>query len=144
MVPGALRRCIADFERDLSSSGRLVLLLDPGPGLPILEASATYVEATMTRRADLIGRNLFDVFPDNPADPGADGVANLYASLRIAAVSGKPHRMPVQRYDVRDSNGAFVERYWQPVNTPLMDSEGHVVALLHEVTDVTATCRPGA
>ena len=32
-------------------------------------------------RESLIGEALFDVFPDNPANPEADGVANASASL---------------------------------------------------------------
>ena len=35
----------------------------------------------MTRREEVIGRPLFEVFPDNPEDPGATGVRNLRASL---------------------------------------------------------------
>jgi hypothetical protein len=76
-------------------------------------------------------------------DPAADGVANLYASLHTAAATGRPHRMAVQKYDVRNPDGAFEERYWQPVYSAVLDDEGHVIALLHEVTDVTATIKAG-
>jgi pimeloyl-ACP methyl ester carboxylesterase len=82
-------------------------------------------------------RPLFDVFPDNPSDVQANGVANLYASLRMAAQTGRPHEMPVQRYDIRDSSGRFVERHWRPINTPILDDESRVVVLLHQVEDVT-------
>ena len=142
-APGSLSLYLDDFCRNLASSGRLLLLLEPGPGLPILDASDAYAAATMKRRADLIGRNLFEVFPDNPADPDADGVANLYASLRTAASSGRPHRMAVQRYDVRNADGEFEERYWQPENSPIIDDDGNLIALLHEVADVTATVNDG-
>jgi hypothetical protein len=49
----------------------------------------------MTSRHRLAGERLFDVFPDNPDDPPADGVSNLYASLRIAAETGQPHAMKI-------------------------------------------------
>jgi hypothetical protein len=129
------------FRVELVPSQRLLLLVEPGPGLPILEATEAYAAATMVTRADLAGRNLFEVFPDNPADPNADGVANLYASLRTAASTGTAHRMAIQKYDVRDAAGVFQERYWQPVNNPVLDSERHLIALLHEVTDVTDSQR---
>jgi hypothetical protein len=32
----------------------------------------------------------------------------------------------------------FIERYWRPVNTPLLDEDGHLAFLLHQVEDVTA------
>jgi hypothetical protein len=84
-----------------------------------------------------VGKSLFEVFPDNPNDPLADGIFNLYASLKTVAETGRPHAMAVQRYDVRSPAGGFVERHWQPVNTPLHDQNGRLVFLLHHVEDVT-------
>ena len=46
--------------------------------------------------------------------------------------------MMLQRYDIRDPNGQFVERHWRPVNTPLYDQQGRLTYLLHHVEDVTA------
>jgi hypothetical protein len=49
--------------------------------------------------------------------------------------------MPVQKYDVRDGHGVFQERYWQPVNSPVLDNAQRLIALLHEVTDVTESVK---
>jgi hypothetical protein len=38
------------------------------------------------------GRPLFDVFPDNPADETADGVSNLFVSLKRVIEIGVPVR----------------------------------------------------
>ena len=46
--------------------------------------------------------------------------------------------MAIQRYDIRDHHGNFTERHWQPVNTPLFDDNGVLIALMHSVEDVTA------
>jgi hypothetical protein len=43
--------------------------------------SDAYLRATMTNREEILGRRLFDVFPDNPEDTAATGVANLRSSL---------------------------------------------------------------
>ncbi|MFO1082144.1 MAG: PAS domain-containing protein [Reyranellaceae bacterium] len=134
----ALADYLAFFRRELAGGDRLLLVLDPGPGLVILEVSDAYLRATLTSRADLCDRPLFEVFPDNPDDPDADGVANLYASLRTAAETRRPHEMPVQRYDVRDADGHFVERHWRPLNSPVLDDDDGVIALLHQVEDVSA------
>ena len=134
----ALDDYLAFFRRDLASGDRLLLVLDPGPGLVILEVSDAYLRATLAPRGRLCGRPLFEVFPDNPDDPDADGVANLYASLRTAAETRRPHEMSIQRYDVRDPQGHFVERHWRPVNAPVLDDDGSVIALLHQVEDVSA------
>ena len=46
--------------------------------------------------------------------------------------------MSLQKYDVRfHSQDYFVEKYWDPVNTPIFDKQGRVKYLIHSVTDVT-------
>jgi len=132
-------RHFEQLHRMLTAQHGPCMVLDPGPGLCILGINNAYAAATMTVPADVHGRSLFDVFPDNPADPLADGVANLYGSLTIAARQAKPHAMTIQRYDIRDRHGHFIERHWQPVNTPLFDDDGRLIALMHRVDDVTAT-----
>lgn len=126
------------FQPEFDQSPHPYMLLDPGPGLTIVDVNDAYAAATFTRRADVAGKSLFEIFPDNPDDPLADGVSNLYTSLRIVGETGRAHAMAVQRYDIRDAGGAFVERYWQPINSPLHDGAGQLVFLLHHVEDVTA------
>jgi len=126
-------RFLSDFDR----SPHPYMLLDPGPGLQIVDINASYAKATLTDRDSVVGRSLFDVFPDNPDDPLADGVSNLYASLRIVAQTGRPHAMAAQRYDIRDPDGSFVERHWQPINSAIVDEDGRLTFLLHHVEDVT-------
>ena len=40
-----------------------------------------HLRATMTRREEIPGWHLFDVFQDNPDDQSATGASNLSASL---------------------------------------------------------------
>lgn len=49
--------------------------------------------------------------------------------------------MAVQRYDIRGRDGAFIERHWQPINTPVCDDGGQLVFILHHVEDVTDEMR---
>lgn len=74
----------------------------------------------MTEWTAIVGRPLFDVSPDNPDDPRADGVANLRASLECVLRNESADEMPVQKYDIRrpeSEGGAVEERYWSPTNT---------------------------
>jgi len=125
------------FRVQFGTSPTPYLALDPRPGLHIIDINDAYARATMTGRVAVVGRPIFDVFPDNPDDPRADGVSNLYASLRAAADSRQPNAMPIQRYDIRDADGRFIERYWRQLNTPVFDSEGRLNYLLHHAEDVT-------
>jgi len=130
----AIRR---QFQPEFDASSHPYMLLDPGPGLLIVDVNDAYAAATLTGRADIVGRSLFEIFPDNPDDPLADGVSNLYGSLRIVGETGQAHAMAIQRYDIRNPDGAFIERHWQPINSPIHDTTGHLVYLLHHVEDVT-------
>ena len=58
--------------------------------------------------------------------------------------TGQPHAMAVQRYDIRDAQGQFIERHWQPINSPIHDRDGILIYILHHVEDVTADVRSQA
>ncbi len=103
------------------------------PDLKIADANDAYLSVTMTRLSDIVGCGLFEVFPDNPDQPEADGVRNLAASLD----RGRPDRMRRQRYDIRRPDGRFEERWWDPLNIPVFDDEGRMALILHHVEDVT-------
>ncbi|HJQ38512.1 MAG TPA: hybrid sensor histidine kinase/response regulator [Thermoanaerobaculia bacterium] len=117
------------------------LVLDPK--LTIVAVTNAYLAATKTVREEIVGRGLFDVFPDNPEDPQATGTRNLSASLETVLASGAPHAMPVQKYDIRRpeaEGGGFEERYWKPLNTPVLIDE-RVAYIIHAVEDVTHLVR---
>lgn len=111
-----------------------------GPDLVIAEVNQAYLDATRRPRDDLLGRHVFDAFPDNPADPEADGVRNLNASLHRVLTSCEPDTMALQKYDIplMGRPGAFEERWWSPVNTPILGPDGTVAWIIHRVEDVTA------
>lgn len=96
-----------------------------------------YANATMIDPQAVAGQSLFEVFPDNPDDPHADGVRNLRRSLQAVVDTGRPDSLALQRYDIRTPGGQFVERYWSPVNTPVLADDGSVALIVHRVQDVT-------
>jgi signal transduction histidine kinase len=109
------------------------------PELMILTASNAYLADTLKRREDLVGRYLFDAFPDNPAAPEAHAVRNWRASLELVIATGEPHQMAPQHYDVLDPErpGHFVERHWLPRNTPVFDEQGQLSYIIHSSVNVT-------
>lgn len=110
------------------------------PDLHVVAGSDSYLNATKTLRKQVMGRYLFDVFPDNPEDRNATGVSNLRASLLRVLEFQKPDVMAVQKYDIQRPSyegGGYEERYWNPINSPVFDNEGHVAYIIHRVEDVT-------
>ncbi|PQP23492.1 PAS domain-containing protein [Rhodococcus opacus] len=89
-------------------------------------------------RDALVGRNVFEMFPDNPDDPQANGTEVLRESLDRAFLTGEVEVLPRQRYDARAEDGQFVERYWLPENNPVRNADGDVAFVIHSVVDANA------
>lgn len=130
-----------DYRRIFENLPGLFLLLEADADFTIAGASDVYLRAAFTTRDRIIGKPLFATFPDNPGDPSASGVTNLRASLERVLATRAADTMPLQKYDVQDESGEWVERYWNPVNAPLLDEEGNVALILHRVEDATALVR---
>lgn len=114
------------------------LVLRPDPGFTIVGVSDEYVRATLTRREDILGRPVFEVFPDNPDTPDANSTANLSRSLRRVVEARASDVMAIQRYDVPSAEGeGFALRYWSPVNAPVLGPDGEVMYIVHRVDNVT-------
>jgi len=133
-----------DFRVLFESAPGLYLVLIPDPAFTIVAVSDGYLSATMTKREEILGRGLFDVFPDNPSDPNADGVRKLRDSLERVLQHGVPDTMAIQKYDIRrpaSEGGGFVERYWSPVNSPVLGEGKKCLYIIHRVEDVTEFVR---
>jgi signal transduction histidine kinase/ActR/RegA family two-component response regulator len=120
----------------------LYLVLDPD--FRIVAVSDAYLAATMTMREEILGRDIFDVFPDNPDDSGATGVSNLRSSLERVRERRVPDSMAVQKYDIRrraEAGGGFEVRYWSPSNSPVLDEHEQLAWIIHAVEDVTEFVR---
>jgi PAS domain S-box-containing protein len=125
------------------------LLFEAVPGLYLVLASDfvieavsdAYLRATLTRRDQMVGRGIFEVFPDDPNDPAADGVRNLKASLERVRRERVADTMAVQKYSIQRADGSYEERHWSPVNTPILDGAGQLLHIVHRVEDVTEYVR---
>lgn len=127
------------FKNLFESAPGLYLVLTKD--LRIVTASDAYLRATMTKREEVVGHHLFEIFPDNPSDVHATGVQNLKASLQRVLQYQKADTMAIQKYDIRKPDGEFEERYWSPANTPVFDYEGNLEYILHSAEDVTDLVR---
>lgn len=131
-----------NFQKLFESAPALYLVLSTD--LRIVAASDAYLRATMIERESILGKGIFEVFPDNPDDPSATGVTNLKSSLERVLRSAAPDVMAVQKYDIRrpeTEGGGYEERFWSPVNSPVYGPDGNVEQIIHRVEDVTEYVR---
>lgn len=134
------------MEQTLTQPFDLQFILHAIPGeylildadLIMLTASDDYLAATQTKREDLVGKYVFNVFPDNPELPGVNGVDNLRDSMLQVLSSRETNRISTLRYDIPGPNGSFEQRYWDIVDSPIINNQNEVIGLIHHTTDVTA------
>lgn len=126
------------FRRLFEASPHPYLILRPDAAFTIEAVNDRYLAATGAKREQIVGRGLFEVFPDDPDDPAATGVNDLRLSLQRVLADGVQDVMGVQKYDIPRLDGSgFEVRYWSPVNTPVMDAAGRIGHIIHHVEDVT-------
>lgn len=131
-----------DFQTIFESVPDLYLILDPT--FAIVAVSNAYCQATSIKRDEVLGRNIFDVFPDNPADPDATGVHNLRSSLEQVLQRKVADPMAVQKYDIAipgPQGNNFEVHYWSPINSPVLAADGSIRFIIHRVEDVTEFVR---
>jgi PAS domain-containing protein len=118
-----------------------VMLLTPE--FVIADVNRAYLEVSGRTREELLGRNVFEVFPDNPTDPNANGVRELSASFARVLATGKPESLSMQKYDVEVPGmpGLYESRYWSPVSAPMFGPDGEVTMILHCVEEITDRVR---
>jgi PAS domain-containing protein len=126
---------VVDFELVFHMLPGMTLVLDPS--FVILAQNAEHARATLSEGKNVVGQNLFAVFPDNPDHSAADGVATVQASLLKVLKTRQPDAMPPIRYDVKPARGPFQTRWWQITNTPILGDDGYVRWIINRAEDVT-------
>jgi PAS domain-containing protein len=132
---------VPDFEAFFEAlPAPCIVFAADDPRYTIVAVNEAYLAATNTVRygaRGLLGRPLFQTFPDPLYDPMATETANLRISLHRVMRHRTADRMAVQRFETRDAQGRVAERYWAPVNAPVLDDAGEVAFIVHHVEDVT-------
>lgn len=143
------RRSLASSDKQLPDFRSLFEAL-PGvysiltPRFNIVDVSDDYLRAAKRKREDLLDRNVFEAFPDNPSDAASDGTSKLRASLEWVIRNRVGDTMALQKYDIalpEVEGGGFVERYWRIVNTPVLGADNQVKYIIHHPEDVTELVR---
>jgi signal transduction histidine kinase len=140
-APGFTAR-VPDFEAFFEAlPAPCIVFAADDPRYTIVAVNDAYLRATSSVRygaRGLLGRPLFQTFPDPLYDPAATETANMRISLHRVMRDRAPDRMSVQRFRSRRPDGTEEERLWSPVNAPVLNDEGEVTFIVHHVEDVTS------
>jgi PAS domain S-box-containing protein len=123
-----------------SVPGSYLVLASDIPRFTILAASDAYLKATKTIRDEIIGKGVFEVFPDNPGDTTTNAVEFASASFTRVVKLKQEDVMGIRRHDIRlktTEGEVFKVKFWRPVNYPVFGPDGEVAYILHHVEDIT-------
>src|SRR5688500_5324368 len=127
-----------DFQAIFDASPNPYMVLDRE--LRYVAANTAYLQVTASRVEDLVGRHLFDVFPNDPENPDNQNARRLRESLRRVLASRAPDVLAFIPYRVpaaRDGGVIVEERLWSATHTPILDDAGEVRFILQHTVDVT-------
>jgi PAS domain-containing protein len=104
--------------------------------LDFIDANEEFLQAVYRELGELIGRNVFDVLPKMPYEPGSP----KWTTLEAALTSSRRQVNKLVRYDIEDpaTPGVFHERYWSSVAMPIRGLDGHVEGLELSAREVTS------
>ncbi|MDW4905154.1 SpoIIE family protein phosphatase [Streptomyces sp. ADMS] len=136
-----MRKPQIDYAAVFRALPGMVALLTPD--LVYADANDDFVRLSGRTREQLVGRYIFDVFPENPHDPAAAGMRETEASMLRTVATGERDTMALLRYDIEDPErpGHWQEHYWSPVNAPILGADGQVALIAHRVEEVTELIR---
>ncbi len=130
---------IPPYQQIFEASPHPYMILRADDGFTIVAVNNKYLEVTGIEREAIAGHGLFDIFPDNPDVAACSNVRDWRVSLSRVVSARHPDTMSVQKYDIplRDGSGNSELKYWNPVNTPVFDAQGHMTYIIHHMEEVT-------
>ena len=127
-----------DLGKVLQALPSNFIVLSPDDPYTIFDISDALLKTSKSLRQDIVGRGLFDAFPENNASHAARGMSSVRDALENVRATKAPCLLPLQRYDVQLANGAgFTKKFWLATLFPVLDDVGRLLAIVQRVQDVT-------
>jgi signal transduction histidine kinase/DNA-binding response OmpR family regulator len=127
-----------DFQSLFEASPNPYMLLDRE--LRYVAANGAYLRATASRLEDLVGRYVFDAFPNEVDNPDNASARMLRDSFQRVLTRRAPDSIALIPYRVPRSTHAGIvleERYWSATHTPILDRGGEVHFILQHTVEVS-------
>ncbi|HEX8822077.1 MAG TPA: response regulator [Archangium sp.] len=127
-----------DSQKLFDSAPAPLMVLDRE--LKYVAANQAYLTATALRREEIIGRNVFEVLPQDTSTSDQDSPRKLRDSLERVLTRRMPDLLamtvqPISR--VTETGPVLEKRVWTYSHQPLLDAAGNVAFILQHAVDVT-------
>ena len=125
-----------NFESLFAHLPERYVVLEAQHGYKMIAANDAYLAVTGKSREQVIGKGLFDVFPDTSERAIRTGKGELEASFEKVIQTDAPDSTGVIRYDLEGNDGKMSVRYWQATHYPIRNGK-KITAILQSTADVT-------
>lgn len=103
--------------------------------LVMVHANPAYLAAVGRTLEEIAGQRIFDVFPDDPSNPGQ---ARALRNVMLGAIEhGHTQRLSEYPYDIPNAGGGFDRRLWNVTEVPIPGPDGRTELVVHYTEDVT-------
>jgi two-component system sensor histidine kinase VicK len=125
-----------EFQAFFKNSLRSLVMKANSPHFTVLAVSDTYLNLMHKERHELIGKNLFDVFPGSGTDPNEK--FSVFSSFTRVIDAKKIDELPTFKYEIFVPDvGKLETQYWSNLNEPIFDAEGNVAYIINTTTNIT-------
>ncbi len=130
---------VVDLATAFDASPNPYVLLRPD--LSIAGMNQAYLDATHSRREDLVGQSILGAFDACPDENAPDHVRQIRDSLlTVIRTRGRDH-LPLVHHAVRgalqNADQVLEDRYWSITHTAILNAAGEVVFVLQHTSDIT-------
>jgi PAS domain S-box-containing protein len=107
------------------------------PHFTILEENQAHAAIAMVNRDEVIGKPVFDVFPDLSEEYKKTGVSEFMESIRKVIRTKKIDIMSNLKYDLANKQGNYTQKVWNLIHYPIFDDDNNVIAVCQATEDIT-------
>jgi len=121
---------VLDFDHLFAITSTPLMVLDTS--LCFIAANDCYLGITARRREDLMGRFVFDAFPES-----GERLVSIRDSFE-RALQGEANSLEKYAFAIERPNGGYQEAWWTCEQQPVRDADGTIVGVMQHTRDVTS------
>src|SRR6478735_1027989 len=132
---------LPDFQNIFETIPGMYLILFPD--FSIAMVNGAFARATMTKPEDIIGRNIFEVFPESSNTSEANSKSIVTTSFERVLKDRVTDKVEQLRFDLLNpeaNNNEFITKYWSLSSVPVVNKKSdqveYIVSSIEDITEV--------
>ena len=135
-----MNKKFVDFERAFEALPGINILIDIDvPHYTVLAVTEGLIDIQPHAfiKNKIINTPFFKAFPQSVDEMSTAAAESVRISFEYVINNKKTHTLDVQRYQVPNNKGEFIERWWSTVNNPVLNDDGDVIYIIQSSVEIT-------